>query len=226
MTFKTPFLSLILYIVLVSLDGSSPNLEVPSYPGTSGFPAALSYNDGQVLACGGLDLADSTKCWVFDGSKWSPLPDSAPHCWFETTTTVVDGKWWLTGRVQTGDNGCAEDWISEVFNGDEWVPGPEHPTGYSQYSCTVQLNTTHSLYTGGDPTKGQTWLYDWTSKTWTESGGLHVHRYAHGCVVLNDQAVLVAGGEKAFADYVMSVERYNPLQGKVIQSKLHQSKNK
>ena len=166
-----------------------------------------------VVACGGRYLADAFKCWKFDGSVWTALPDSSQHhCYYDSVNTIVDEGWWVAGRVGNGSF-CSDDWVSDVFNGEEWIPGPQHPTGRSQQSCLVQLNSTQSLYTGGDPTFTASWLFDWSTGVWTQSGDLNVERHEHGCAVLEDQKVLVAGGSNHDNDYVFSVELYDPETG-------------
>ena len=121
---------------------------------------------------------------------------------------MADNVWWVAGRLQTEDSCSPDVWTSEVFNGEEWFPGPQHPTGgFSSASCLVQLNSTHSLYTGGDPTWTASWLYDWTEGVWAQSGDLNQGRWRHGCGVLEGQGVLVVGGN------LYTVELYEPETG-------------
>ena len=102
----------------------------------------------------------------------------------------------MAGWLQYSDGVCfTNKWVSKVFNGEEWFQGPPDPTGSSaDGSCLVQLNSSHSLYTGGKPTFTASWLYDWTEEVWTQSGDLNEGRYTHGCAVLEGQGALVAGG--------------------------------
>ena len=198
------------------MDGSSQNRVLPSFPGASHWPAAVNYMESldAVVACGGHDLADSTKCWTFNGSIWSSLPDmSQSHCMYDSPSlNLKQGWWWVAGRALMEDGLCSYDvWTSELFKGDEWVPGPQHPDGSStHYTCIVQLNKTHSLYAGGESTFDQTWLYDWSSQKWTESGRLNQGRRDHGCVVL-DEGVLAVGGWNF--EFLHSIEVYDPVQG-------------
>lgn len=167
---------------------------------------------GAVVACGGYDLADSSSCWAFDGTSWTPLPDSTQrHCWYDSLNLIVDRGMWVTGRLQDGD-GCSDEWTSEIYMGDMWIPGPQHPAGYSVYSCLAEVNSTHSLLTGGDPMLTSSWLYDWTAGAWSESNELNHGRGEHGCAVLEGQGVLVAGGRDGSSS-VYSVELYDPETG-------------
>ena len=157
----------------MSLADKVENCILPPYPGSSQRPAAVNYMDslGSVVACGGGELADSSKCWAYNGSNWTPLPDSTQqHCTTDSPNAIVGQGWywWLTGELQS-DSGCSNEWTSEIFIGDAWVPGPQHPNGLSRYYCLVNLNSTHTLYTGGYyPTFTESWLYDWTAEAWTK----------------------------------------------------------
>ena len=129
----------------------------------------------------------------------------------DSPNLVVDEGWWVTGRNQSGDDYCPFEWTSEIFTGNEWVPGPGHPQNYSVYSCIVNLNSTHTLYTGGDPTWSEAYLFDWIVGDWTPTGSLNAGRLLHGCVNIGAEGVLVAGGTKD--GYLYSVELYDPVQG-------------
>merc|ERR1740119_21051 len=71
---------------------------------------------------------------------------------------------------------------------------------------------THTLLIGGGypTTTTDTWIYDWSSQTWTRTGSLITGRRYHGCVSLN-QGILVAGGYDGSDVY--TVELYNPALG-------------
>ena len=209
--------------ISVSLDNAAENCELPAYPGSSGFPAAVNYMEslGAVVACGGTDLSDSSKCWAFDGTSWTPLPDSTQrHYFIDSPNLVVDENWWVAGTLQTANGTCSyydhDEWTSEVFNGEHWVQGPQKPRGFNSLFCLAQLNATHSLYTT-DWTYNlyvYTWLYDWTAGEWIQTGDLKEGRFRHGCAVLDGLGVLVAGGNKnRLPGLVHSVELYDPEAG-------------
>ena len=77
----------------------------------------------------------------------------------------------------------------------------------------AKVNSTHSILTGGYPTWTRSWLFEWTSGAWTESGKLNEGRWNHGCAVLKGQGVLVAGGVNEDNDDAYSVELYDPETG-------------
>ena len=138
------------------------------------------------------------------------MPDTTQqHCYADSPNVDAGQGWWVTGRLQTGRGKCSDEWTSEIFtHEEEWIPGPQHPTGYSFWSCLANVNSTHTLYTGGNPTYTDSWLIDWSTGSWTQTGHLNEGRWYHGCAQLEGQGVLVAGGYKD--DYVYSVELYSP----------------
>ena len=200
----------------MSLDNTAENCRIEDYPDNIHYPAAVNYMEslGAVVACGGMELADSSRCWAFDGSSWTPLPDSTQrHCYADghSYSLIVDKGIWVTGTLQTGDYYCSDEWTSEIYTGESWIPGPQHPENSSTYSCLAEVNSTHSLLTGGKPSLRSSWLYNWTSGAWTETNQLNEGRYKHGCVVQEGQGVLVAGGYNG--NDVFSVELYDPQTG-------------
>ena len=177
---------------LVSLDGTTANCDLEEYPAPWNWPAAVTYNNGEVLACGGHFLEDADHCWSFNGSAWSSLPNSKQkHCNHDSPNVFVMDGWWITGLLQTGDAWkCSfSSSTSEVFTGSDWKPGPALPgDDFLRYSCAVNLNATHTVLIGGDHPAGRNaaWLYDGNSQAWTKTGSLIQGRYRHGCVSLGD----------------------------------------
>ena len=114
--------------ILVNLDGTTGNCDLEDYPATSNHPAVVTYNNGEVLACGGLDLEDADRCWSFNGSAWSALPNSnQKYCYRDSPNVLVNDGWWVTGKLQTGDVSCFSSPTSEIYTGNAWIPGPALP---------------------------------------------------------------------------------------------------
>ena len=97
------------------------------------------------------------------------------------------------GSLQTGDGTCGE-WVSEIFTGEDWIPGPSHPSGHSINPCLANINSTHSLLVGGLPAFTDTWILDWSNDSWSRAGDLLQGRQDHDCVGLDGENVLLAGG--------------------------------
>ena len=193
------------------------NCDLEDYPAPSNYPAAVTYNNGEVLACGGEDLEDADRCWSFNGSAWSALPNSRQkHCLGDSPNVIVNEEWWITGRLQTGDRSCSSSSsTSDVYTGSNWKPGPALPGDeYPRNSCVVNLNTTHTslIGGGGSPARRDAQLYDWTSQAWTRTGSLIQGRRDQGCVTLDGERILVAGGSDG-SSQVYSVEIYDAIQG-------------
>jgi len=201
---------------LVSLDGTTANCALEDYPSSGYFktPAAVTYNNGEVLACGGCYQEDADRCWSFNGSVWSSLPNSnQKHCNFDSPNVLVNDGWWITGQDDLCSRSRSSS-TSDIYTGSNWKPGPALPGDeYPQYSCVVNLNTTHTFLIGGySPVRSDAWLYDWTSQAWTRTGSLIHGRYGHGCVNLDGERILIAGGWDGY-DRVYSVEIYDSTQG-------------
>ena len=227
-------ISVLKFFDSVSLDNIKPNCQLPSYPVMGGSPAFINYwganETGPVVACGGHYLEASTQCFgyvdIYSDSPWMQLPNSTlNHCIYDSSgiiTTQYDLSglmtgmgWWVSGLTQDDNGGCSYKWASEVFNGFEWVTGPDHPKGVSFIdSCTVQVNTTHSLVVGGMASMGQSWLYDWQVGRWTEAGKLNRPRQTHSCVAVEDLGVLVVGGTDHNSNREHTVELFDPVNGR------------
>ena len=209
----------------MSLDGRDEHCELTAtYPGM-GRPTALTFMDGSVRACGGHSTKQWDKCYMFDGSTWSSIPNSNQlHCKYDSQNLVVNAGWWNMGRLQLADGSCSREVTSEIYDGTKWIAGPAHfRDQYSGFACTVNLNSTHSMFIGGDITLSNTYLYNSITGMWTETGSLNTGRLSHGCVNIEGEGVLALGGyelgewnaEKGYRETidVFSVELYNPLTG-------------
>ena len=196
-----------IFFHLVSLDGETPNCRIANFP--PGNPSSVTFQHGYVLACSAFPQDDLNRCWRFGGSSWSPMPDmKQQHCHYDSHSLNIGQDWWITSRKNT-DDGCTNEVISEVFTGEEWVPGPNHPA-YREflYTCVTNFNSSHMLYVGGYPFWARTWLFDLNTEKWTETGTLNQGRYDTACVSLGEQGVLIAGGTRS--EYPSKGERGSP----------------
>ena len=206
-----------LFYCLVSLDGSKQNCALETYPG--GWAAAIAYTDGGINACGGRrNLGDAHRCWRFNGSTWSPLPNSTDgHCSDNTYNIVTQKGWWVIGDPGSCDFKKVN---SEIFTGEKWIPGPAFPEGHILQTvrsyCLVNLSPTQTMLIGGHTGRygrRETYIYDWNTENWSEAGS-SVDRFSDfGCVNLGSQGVLAAGGGNGgYPDPNYSVNLYDAVQ--------------
>ena len=207
------------YELLDFRNSSAPNCKLPLYPSPIEEPALMVYDevDNVVRACGGKIPGTSpsnfnitTRCFTFDGSEWEDMEETAAEYYYldgPGSVTVPGVGWWVYSCWITYPFGCVEDEpiFSEIFlSNHTWVPGPELPryNNSMQYNfpadhCTVQLNSSHTMITGGLMGKGTlttVWLYDWTRQQWTLGPSLSTARSKHTCITMDDGRVMVAGG--------------------------------
>ena len=97
---------------------------------------------------------------------------------------------------------------TEIYNNNEWTAGPYLPKPFIQ-ACVTQLNTTHTIITGGYTCERCTFLLDWTKSNprWMKMASMKHGRRDHACISLPQGELMVANGH-----YLRSVEIYNPLQ--------------
>jgi len=206
---------------LVSLDGTTANCALEDYPGYE--PTAATYKDGEILACGGNEVEDTARCWSFNGSVWSSLPNTNQnHCGHSTLSVLVNDGWWISGYPGVGSV-CYDDYVTTEIYSTNWNAGPGLPgSEFYEHACLVNLNTTLTfLVSGGyldpDAISGKpttdVWFYNWNSKAWTKTGSLIQGRWWPGCVSLGGEGILVVGGVAAGGNSLNTVELYDPAKG-------------
>ena len=195
----------------MNLDSGDICENLPAYPGGD-QPAFVTYFKGSVLACGGINYADSNKCYTFDGSKWSEQFESLErHCWADTNTLVVPEGLWIIGRAQTGTGGCnSVITAGEIWTGDKFIPGPSKPPGDNAiWACVAELDASQSMFIGGQPSSANVHIYNWDSETWTQTTSLLQGKNRQGCIRLGDKGVLAIGGDYYGND--RTVELFDPI---------------
>ena len=201
----------------MNLNDTRQNCALETYPG--GWAAAAAYQDGGINACGGRNnQGDVHRCWRFNGSSWSPLPNSTDGlCSDFTYNIVVEKGWWVIGTPGSCDFSKIN---SEIFTGDKWIPGPAFPEGHILQTvkgyCLVNLSPTQTMFIGGSTGRygrRETYIYDWNTGNWSEAGS-SVDRFSGiGCVNLGSQGVLAAGGGNGgYPDPNYSVNLYDAVQ--------------
>ena len=199
-------------------DSSAPNCKLPAYPNGIRNPAVLFYLEErqEVLACGGLDPQGrlTKDCFTFDGVKWSAAAEgfADDHCFYNTEQVYVDGVglWILGAKMFLDSNSavsCDAGPSSEILTPEgKWITGPPTPSPWGV--CAVQVNSTHTFLTGGIGRDQEAWFYNWDNKTWTRTARINQGRDYHGCALVNDKVVIVAGG-KSSGVFKQSVESFS-----------------
>jgi len=169
--------------------------NIPAYPLDMFYTPGAAYieNEG-LIVCGGIlssTIDYTSECYTFDGTTWtasSSLPTDSMVAGTDVhSLSVPDQGFWLV------DTGAKESLLRQ--NG-EWIPGPGLIHDYD-YSCLLQLNSTHSMLTGGVETTAEVWLYDWTASFWYQVEDMQNARGKHVCAGLGDNMAMVVGGEGA-----------------------------
>lgn len=198
---------------------------MPNYPGVDGHgPVVLAYlEDQQVLAACGSNGRKDQSCHQLSPGKptvWEEMPPLvATHCHYQyrTRSHYLSGLgWFVLGHDESCD--YSSDIQTELFTAEhQWIKTPTtspYPSAsYPGSPCSVALNSTAIIITGGYSQDGQlsaTWLLDLTDYSWTRLRDMPGPRYTHGCMVTAEKEVLIAGGQDSdhplSTVYIYSIE--------------------
>lgn len=169
--------------------------------------------DGRVLVAGGQDakFAPLAAAEVFDVATrhWTPTPTMAMARHGHTATRLNDGRVLVTGgsgvRGDQEDGALATAELYDPATGEWTETGPmtDARTGHQ----AVLLNDHRVMVvggvlpTGGDRATALTYceIYDPNTREWTPTGSLREARAGHQAVTLQDDRVLVTGGDPVVA---------------------------
>ena len=98
-----------------------------------------------------------------------------------------------------------------------WVSGPPSLATEEDHRspCAAQLNSTHTMLTGGQfgydgSSLAQVWLFDWTSQEWKSSKNMTRPRREHSCTTISGGRVVVAGGIGLYGEELNHIEIFDP----------------
>jgi len=192
-----------------SMDGevlSLPDLtpldcNIPVFPGGDwGAYIGRSTSDG-VLMCGGYvsigEKGDfSSSCYLLTSSGYQDMPVLINKRAGAASVVTPLGLW-VTG----GYDGDQDLDTTEVWNNNQSQPHVRLPEGLMDH-CLTSINNTHLLLTGGlsiSKNKKSAAAYIFSEQDgFTRIQDMKTPRRAHGCSVINDSTVVVAGGEQAY----------------------------
>lgn len=108
---------------------------------------------------------------------------------------------------------------NELFTLDsEWLPldllGSPYGDYYPESVCTVPLNATHVLFTGGydratNTYLTDTWILDLVDLAWTPSAPMPTGRTIHGCAMVGSHKAAVVGGSDG-QEAVARIHMFHP----------------
>ena len=212
--------------------------EFPLLPPTFYRLTVLEYIDhlGKVATCGDQWHNGTLACYTLQ-----PGAPDTPPAWeqinsfgkkISSSTGFVRShyrsdvsSWYVFGAQPTHTtNKTDAGLVSEkLIEGRNWHRTPAtsspYPNGFAGGACSVLLNNSIAFITGGlrideNHTLSSSFMLDLNTFTWTEMAKMITPRAGHGCVVDNNNEVLIAGGlQNIFPTpkFLSTVHIYNPV---------------
>jgi len=187
---------------VLSLPDLTPlDCNIPVFPGGDwGAYIGRSTSDG-VLMCGGYvsigEKGDFTSsCYLLTSSGYQDMPGLINKRAGAASVVTPLGLW-VTG----GYDGDQELDTTEIWNNNQSQPHVRLPEGLMDH-CLTSINNTHLLLTGGfsiSRNKYYAAAYIFSEQDgFTRIQDMKTPRRAHGCSLIDDSTVVVAGGEGEF----------------------------
>jgi len=174
---------------LTPLDCNVPVFPVGKYQDYYGYVGRVT-SDG-VLMCGGYTDYDYTSsCHLLTSSGYQDMPGLINKR-SDAASVVTPLGLWVTG----GYDGDQILDTTEIWNNNQSQPHVRLPDGRRKH-CLVSLNNTHALLTGGytqSEESAAAFIYS-ERNGFTRIADMKTTRTGHGCSVINDNTVVVAGG--------------------------------
>ena len=141
-----------------------------------------------------------------------------PYHDYDLSVSVPNIGWWnLHGAL-----GGLPLFSNLLVDNGTWIVGPSLPTaeefGYSSRPrkfCGSQLNSTHTMVTGGQvgpsgSSLSDVWLYDWSSGQWKVGQNMTKPRRDHLCTSIGGGRVVVAEGTGLYGQDLIDIEVFDP----------------
>jgi len=195
---------------VLSLPDLTPlECKIPVFPGERYYGyVGRSSSDGVVM-CGGVNSVYggiNASCYLLTSSGYQAMPPLTNKR-VAAASVVTSLGLWVTGG---GGGGSKSLDTTELVTNNQSRSHVRLPEGVS-FHCLVNINTTHSLLTGG-----WTGSRSRSSYLYSEDGGfsriedMKTPRYDHGCSLINDNTVIVTGGnDGGYTDTETSSEYLN-----------------
>ena len=200
----------------VDLSGQGDVCELPSYPASRG-PVTMTFDSGDLVACGEWENVDYKECYRFDGVTWQPLPPLQEVHWpyaYYTRSFLMEGGLWVGGD-DASDVSDRKGMVNELFTAEgQWITLPIG-SPYENIDwpdpCYVPINNTHVFFSGGYSNGFQvdTWILDLVNFVWTPSTPMLIPRGGHSCMVVDGEVLVVGGGGSGPLEF--SLHTFNPV---------------
>jgi len=178
---------------VLSLPDLAPlNCSLPVYPGGRYHSYVGRASSEGVLMCGGMTTDGLTSsCYLLTARGYKDIPGLLNKR-YSAASIVTPQGWWVTGG-HDGDQGLTS---TELWSNNQWQEHlrlPEPMWGH----CMTWVNNSHILITGGQTgnwdVSGSSYLYS-EGAGFTKVENMKTPRADHGCLVINENLVFVAGG--------------------------------
>jgi len=203
---------------VLSLPDLTPlDCKIPVFPGIRGDVYAdyyayvgMSTSDG-VLMCGGRsNRSIISSCYLLTSSGYQDMPGMMDNRDFAATVVTPLGLW-VTGGYGVSGHGFLD--TTEIWNNNRSQPHVRLPEDLHSH-CLISLNNTHQLLTGGYTghrgrhATAAAYLYS-EEDGFNRIEDMKTARFGHGCSVINDSTVIVAGGNDYYSNPLSSTEYLN-----------------
>jgi len=187
---------------VLSLPDLTPlDCNIPVFPGGEYYDYAGRSTSNGVLMCGGeTNSGPTSSCYLLTSSGYKTMPGLLNDR-SEAASVVSPLGLWVTG----GHDGDQVFDTTEIWSNNQSRPHVRLP-GRMGSHCLVSLNSTHVLLTGGytgSDISSAAFLYS-EGNGFTKIEDMKKARYGHGCSVIDDSTVIVAGGIISSGEYSYS----------------------
>ena len=158
--------------------------EVPRVPYNAAGLVAGAILDGKPTICGSWAVTVQS-CYQYNTVQgtWNSFGDLVLPSYFSQSLLFNGDEWWLLGYGFVGTRNT-----TLVISDREILPGPEFPN-IAALQCAVKINETHVFISGGileerdelgkNIVVRDTFILDWTVKSWTRLPDLPEGLYFH-----------------------------------------------
>jgi len=140
-----------------------------------------AYIDDKLILCGGVSEGPNPDvCYelLSANDKWQPSLTLPNGPLYRHASSIIDGKWLLTGGYGNGDYQSS----TIIYDNGIFTPGPVMPD-YKHSHCQLTINSTHVIVVGGS---SDTFLLNWSTQEWDVLPSAPFDRRNPACGLLNN----------------------------------------